>query len=187
MELRGHQSEDKSATRPSARPRIRAAEWIERVRITASTMTLETTTREYRPIRRRIDDDPPPVTRRFADASQLNRSAVTNGSELLPGLDGRSLWARRFRDLIAQHTADLGGEANVSQAQLSLIRRAAALTVELERWETRFADDDGAKAQALDQYQRCLNSLRRVLETLGLDRKPDITAEIIAKIRRGDL
>ena len=113
---------------------------------------------------------------------------MTNGTELLPGLEGRSLLARRFRDLIAQHTMDLGGESNVSQAQLSLIRRAAALTVELERWETRFADDDGAKPLALDQYQRCLNSLRRVLESLGLERKSrDITPEIVAKVRKGEL
>ena len=111
------------------------------VRIKRQAKVLENTTIE----RRRINDDTLPVTRQIADQSRLNRSRVTNGTELLPGLDGRSLLARRFRDLIAQHTMDLGGESNVSQAQLSLIRRAAALTVELERWETRFADDDGAK------------------------------------------
>jgi len=69
-----------------------------------------------------------------------------------------------------------------------LIRRAAALTVELERWETRFADDDGAKPLALDQYQRCLNSLRRTLEALGIGRRVrDVTTEIIAQIRRGEV
>jgi len=154
------------------------------VRIKRQAKVLENTTIE----RRRINDDTLPVTRQIADQSRLNRSRVTNGTELLPGLEGRSLLARRFRDLIAQHTMDLGGESNVSQAQLSLIRRAAALTVELERWETRFADDDGAKPLALDQYQRCLNSLRRVLESLGLERKSrDITPEIVAKVRKGEL
>jgi hypothetical protein len=114
------------------------------------------------------------------------RSRVTNGSSLLPELDGRSLWARRYRDLIALHVSDLGGEAGVSQAQLSLIRRAAALTVELERWEARFAADDGAPAEALAVYQRCLNSLRRTLEALGLDRKArtlDLDAVIDAIVR----
>jgi hypothetical protein len=154
------------------------------VRIKRQAKVLENTTIE----RRRINDDTLPVTRQIADQSRLNRSRVTNGTELLPGLEGRSLLARRFRDLIAQHTMALGGESNVSQAQLSLIRRAAALTVELERWETRFADDDGAKPLALDQYQRCLNSLRRVLESLGLERKSrDITPEIVAKVRKGEL
>src|SRR5262245_15704562 len=91
------------------------------------------------------------------------------------------------RDLIAQHTADLGGESNISQAQLSLIRRAAALTVQLELWEAQFAEDNGAKPQALDQYQRCLNSLRRVLEALGLERRVrDVTPELVAKIRRAN-
>jgi hypothetical protein len=39
------------------------------------------------------------------------RSAVTNGVRLLPKIvDGRSLWVRRMRDLLALHLSDLGGE-----------------------------------------------------------------------------
>jgi hypothetical protein len=39
------------------------------------------------------------------------RTRVTNGKSLLgPGVDGRSLWARRFRDVLALHLSDLGGE-----------------------------------------------------------------------------
>ena len=39
------------------------------------------------------------------------RSAITN-QDHLPGVDGRSSWARRMRDLMALHIADLGGEYN---------------------------------------------------------------------------
>jgi hypothetical protein len=37
------------------------------------------------------------------------RSAVTNHKDLLPGLDGRSATARRFRDLVNAFIADMGG------------------------------------------------------------------------------
>jgi hypothetical protein len=34
---------------------------------------------------------------------------VTNGSKLLPGVDGRSWYAHRARDLVALFVSDLGG------------------------------------------------------------------------------
>jgi hypothetical protein len=46
-----------------------------------------------------------PVARR----STTNRSAVTNGSKLLVGIDGRSPAARRFRDLIHFYETEVGG------------------------------------------------------------------------------
>lgn len=106
----------------------------------------------------------------------MGRSATTNGN-LLPGVDGRSTWMRRVRDLIELHETDLGGEANCSQAERSIIRRAAILTVELERLEQRFAlDEAAASAAAIDCYQRWSSTLRRLLESLGLRRRAvDVT------------
>jgi hypothetical protein len=91
--------------------------------------------------------------------------------QLLPGIDGRSAWVRRCRDLIAAHTTDLGGVDNCSAAERSIIRRASVLTVELERMERQFALDEQASADDLDAYQRCANSLRRLLEAVGLQRR----------------
>lgn len=111
-----------------------------------------------------------------------HRSAVTNGSAMLPGVDGRSTWVRRFRDVTELHLEDLGGEAQVSQAERSLVSRAAALTVELERLEARFANED-AKPAELDLYQRAAGNLRRLLETLGLKRRPrNVTPDLGAYI-----
>jgi hypothetical protein len=99
------------------------------------------------------------------------RSRISNGSHLLP----RQTWARRLRDLIALHTADLGGVEAISAAEASIIRRAACLTVELERLELVFATTE-AKPEDLDLYQRMPNTLRRHLETTGLKRVPrDVT------------
>jgi hypothetical protein len=99
------------------------------------------------------------------------RSKLTNGNELLPGIDGRSAWARRFRDLIQLHTADRGGVENITEAERALIRRASTIIVECERLETRFAINEGAKRYELETYQRASNSLRRLLETLGIKRE----------------
>jgi hypothetical protein len=104
------------------------------------------------------------------------RSKVSNGSSILPGVDGRSTWVRRLRDLIVLHVNDLGGDGMVSEAERSIVRRAATLTVELERLELTFALAGEAKPEQIDLYQRTANSLRRLHESLGLKRRPrDLT------------
>jgi hypothetical protein len=116
------------------------------------------------------------------------KSRVT--SALLPDIDGRSPWIRRCKDIIAAHISDLGGEDNVSEAERSIIRRAAVLTTELERLEVEFAQAGAADRLDLDLYQRTAGNLRRLLEAVGLQRraKPvqfqslaDIQAEYAAK------
>jgi hypothetical protein len=99
------------------------------------------------------------------------RSKVTNGSALLPGVDGRGTWVRRCRDVIALHLADMGGESNTSAAERSLIRRAAVLTTELEMLEQKFASVGMANQVDLDLYIRASGNLRRMLEAIGLQRR----------------
>ena len=94
----------------------------------------------------------------------------------LPDVDHRSTWARRLRDLIALHTSDLGGEDNISQAEKSIVRRAAVLTCELERLEVAFAEAGEPQPALLQVYQTTANSLRRLLESGGLQRRSrDVT------------
>jgi hypothetical protein len=90
---------------------------------------------------------------------------------LLPGRLGRLAWCRRAKELIADHTADLGGVGNRSAAERSIIRRACVLTVELERLEAKFAQADQASNDDLDLYQRTAGNLRRLLESVGLQRR----------------
>jgi predicted polyphosphate/ATP-dependent NAD kinase len=66
------------------------------------------------------------------------------------------------------------------------------LELQLEMMESKFADNDGAaSAHQLEAYQRASNSLRRLLESLGLNngRKyaapRDVTGEVVARIRAG--
>ena len=107
------------------------------------------------------------------------RSRLTNGSSLLSGVDGRSTWARRMRDLIELHTSDLGGVDACSNAERALVRRAACLSLECELLESQFATDGQSTPQSLDLYQRTSNSLRRLLESLGLERRQrDVTPDL---------
>ena len=130
--------------------------------------------------RRPVDD--PSVTPR------KGRSRVTNGKVLIAGVDQRSPWVRRCKDVIAAHLSDLGGVDNTSAAERSIIRRAAVLTTELEVLEVRFAKAGEASAADLEVYQRCSNSLRRLLEAIGLQRRSrDVTptlSEYLASLPR---
>jgi hypothetical protein len=106
-------------------------------------------------------------------------SAITNGTALLPGIDGRSAWVRRCKDLISAHLSDLGGSDNTSAAERSIIRRASVLTVELERMEAQFASAGKADPETLDLYARTSGNLRRLLEAVGLQRRPrDLTPSV---------
>jgi hypothetical protein len=101
------------------------------------------------------------------------RSAATSGRRAFVEGDGNSRWARRYRDLIAAHVSDLGGSDVLSEAQISLIRRASAIEVELEQAEGKLSM--GAVVD-LDSFTRATSHLRRVFETLGLKREPrDVT------------
>jgi hypothetical protein len=113
----------------------------------------------------------PPERPEAARPKSAQRSRITNGSALLPGVDGRGPWVRRCKDVIAAHLSDLGGVDNTSAAERSIVRRAAVLTTELEHLEVRFATAGEANADDLLAYQRCANSLRRLLEAVGLQRR----------------
>jgi hypothetical protein len=124
--------------------------------------------------------DKPPVNRSGATARPpTQRSAVTNGKTLFAeGGDNRSAWARRLRDVLELHVADLGGADAISEAERSIVRRAAVLTVELERLESAFAEGKGTPSD-LDLYQRTAGNLRRLLEAVGLERRTrDVTPDL---------
>ena len=97
----------------------------------------------------------------------------------MPGVDQRSPWVRRCKDIIAAHISDLGGVDNASAAERSLVRRAAVLTTELERLEVRFAQAGEASAEDLDIYARVAGNLRRLLEAIGLQRRAKTVGQFI--------
>jgi hypothetical protein len=96
------------------------------------------------------------------------KSRVGNGTALLSGVDNRSVWVRRLKELLADHLSDL---PDASTAERSLVRRACVLTVGLEQMETAFALVGQASGDDLDVYARVAGNLRRLLESVGLQRR----------------
>jgi hypothetical protein len=89
------------------------------------------------------------------------RSAVSNGTRLLEGIDYQCPAARRFRDLIEDLTADLGGD--LSAAEQQQVRLVAGLLVHSEQL---MADVVNGKAVDSEQVTRVANVAARLLATL---------------------
>ena len=100
---------------------------------------------------------------------RAHRSSVTSGNRLFAvhTIDGRCQTALRFRDLVEQMTADLGGADLLSEAQRQLVRRAATLSLMAEAAEADVVRD---MATDLNSYGMIADRLRRICETLGLER-----------------
>jgi hypothetical protein len=79
--------------------------------------------------------------------------------------DGRTVWARRWGDLILAHANDLGGLDMLSEAQRSICRRAAAIECELEAMEGRMAV---GSVIDIGVYARLTGCLARLLELVGI-------------------
>ena len=98
----------------------------------------------------------------------MGRSKLSNGKKLLPLTDGRSATARRFKDLVEDIAADLGGKDHLSEGQRQLIRRAAMLSAESERMEALAAR--GEAEFDIDLYGMICDRLGRLFGRLGLER-----------------
>jgi hypothetical protein len=98
------------------------------------------------------------------------RSKVTNGRRVFAiGGDGSSAWTRRWKDLFDAHVVDLGGREVLSEAQVSLCRRVAAIEIQLEQMEAKMSEGD--LTVDLDLYGRLAGHLRRIFETIGIKRR----------------
>jgi len=97
----------------------------------------------------------------------------------IPGLgliDGRTRQARMYGQAVSDVVSDLGGEENISRAELEIIRRAAGLSVLAAMAESRLLAGDEINIAELVSV---VNAQRRILATLGLKRLArDITPSL---------
>lgn len=96
-----------------------------------------------------------------ARSSTTNRSAVTNGSKLLVGIDGRSPAARRFRDLIQLYESEIG--ADLTEVERGLVKQAAALTLQNEQLQAAIVNGKPVDA---DTLIRLSGEARRIVTSL---------------------
>jgi len=113
---------------------------------------------------------------RVADTTRLPRAQTRRGRArliTLDALDGRTAAAQNARALIASLTESMGGEAALSVGERELVTRAALLSAIVTDFETRWV---AGESVPLVEYLQTVNTMRRVLSTLGLRRRPrDVT------------
>ena len=98
---------------------------------------------------------------------QTVRSAVTNDPLFLRGVDGRSMVARRYRDVAIALADDIGGQDKLSESSKILVRQAAAMTVQVEGLQSKIVSGEDGD---LEQLTRLSNVLGRTLQRLGRKR-----------------
>jgi hypothetical protein len=88
--------------------------------------------------------------------------------EFLPGIDGRTLMARRWQELATNLIVDQGGEESCSTTKLILLKRLAATAAMLEELEARYISSDPID---IDKYISLSQLAARLANTIGLARK----------------
>lgn len=102
-------------------------------------------------------------SRQIVSRLPFQRSAVTNGTRMLVGINGRSALARRYRDLVEALAAEIG--ADLGEAELLQVRNAASLQLHAEELTARLVRgepvDPEAITRATNGATRALAGLRR--------------------------
>jgi hypothetical protein len=101
--------------------------------------------------------------------AKVNKSRVTNGRDLLVGIDGRSIIARRYRDIAGAIISDMGGASECSATLIELIRRFAATSCLCEAMEARLIN--GETISGPEHSLLCSTSCR-LAQRIGIRRIP---------------
>ena len=110
------------------------------------------------------------------------RSAVSNGKRLHVQSPKEGAWARRFRDVLAQIIADIGGPEGLSEGQRQLARRAATICISCEKLEGEAA---AGRDIDLETFGQLTDRLGRCFNRLGLKRQQrDVTPDPLDYVAR---
>ncbi|MEN3793371.1 hypothetical protein [Fulvimarina sp. MAC3] len=116
-------------------------------------------------------------------SSPVARSAVSNGSRLLTGIDGRSASARRFRDLARDFAGELGGEDALTAPQRALVRHAAAVVLESEALQAAIVRGEDVDHEQLVRVSNVLARLMRDLGVKGTGKQKEPGADLNAYLK----
>jgi hypothetical protein len=116
---------------------------------------------------------PAPLTPR----KPVARSRVSNGKDILPGCDGRSQVARRYRDICAALASDQGGADRMSEARVQLCRRFAAAACIAEAMEAELAN---GRPIDIAEHSLLSSTLVRLASRIGINRT---AREIVPTLR----
>ena len=133
--------------------------------------------------RRHVAAPKPRDSRLPAAGKAQARSRLSNGRDVLPNVDGRSLIARRYRDIMSAVASDQGGSSQLSEARLQLVRRFSATAVLAEQMEARLA-----RGEQIDihEYSLVVSTMVRVAQRIGIDRVPrEIVPSLADYLKQG--
>jgi hypothetical protein len=107
---------------------------------------------------------------RASDPKAYGRLRVSNDATvLLAEADGRSMIARRFRDIVSAILIDQGGEDRCSESRKQYVRRFAAAACLAEQMEARLAN--GEEIDIAEHALLC-STMVRVGNKIGVNRIP---------------
>jgi hypothetical protein len=116
-----------------------------------------------------------------AGRKAYGRSRVSNGRDLLPDIDGRSIIARRYRDITSAIMVDQGGADQCSESRKQLIRRFAAAAVLAEQLESRLVSGETID---ITEHATLSSTLVRLAQRIGINRMPhDVTPDPLTYAR----
>jgi hypothetical protein len=114
----------------------------------------------------------PDTTAQRQSCNQLPRQTRTRKGKArlltIDGLDARTAAAKAARQLIDSLTADKGGDDQLSAGERQLVHRAALTGAIVADFEARWV---AGEPIPLNEYLSAVNVQRRVLATLGLERR----------------
>jgi hypothetical protein len=120
----------------------------------------------------------------LAPRNPMHRSRVSNGREVLPNIDGRSVAARRIYDITSAIVTDLGGADGLSETRLSLVRRFASLATLAEEQEAKLARGEDVDVASLAHLS---STLCRLAQRIGLKRVArDVTPSLPEYLRSAE-
>jgi hypothetical protein len=93
---------------------------------------------------------------------------VTAGREILPGIDGRSPTARRYRDLVDAICQDQGGKDRMAEARVQLVRRFSAAAVLAEQIEAKLVMGQPVN---IGEHAQLTSAMVRVASRIGINRR----------------
>lgn len=108
--------------------------------------------------------------RQIKPVRTTNRSAVSNRSRILDGVDGRTAGARRYRDICRSYEEEAGGA--LTEIERDLVRQAAGLTLRGEQLQAAVVRGEVVDT---DQLIRISSTAKRILEAItakAAKRKP---------------
>lgn len=108
--------------------------------------------------------------------ARKERQFTGNGGNVFADVDGRSVSARRYRDVLRALMVDQGGADQCSELRKQLVRRFAAAAVLAEQLEARLAYGDEIDITA---HALLASTLVRIARCIGIDRPAKNTTPIL--------